>query len=470
MSYLSPEFAFACLLFLPLYYALGARNSTWQKAALLGFSYFVYATFSWHFVALVFAYSVALGLIVRQIQAAVNTENAGQRKAWLAVGLALALGYLGFFKYYNFFRESFEPLFLALGFKAFLPALDIVLPLGVSFYIFQSITVLFAASDGARRAPVAWLDLLLFQCFLPTLFAGPICRAADLLAQLENPAPKVPLQFDKVLILITLALFKKLVLAAWLASNWVDPVFAQPSQYEGWDVIAASVAYSLQIYFDFSAYTDLVTALALMLGFTLPVNFNQPYLALNIKAFWQRWHMSLSSFIRDYVYVRFGGNRGGVVRTQINLLLAMLLSGLWHGADSKYLVWGLMHGAALVAYNFLPQRLKDATPNGLAIVFTFIWVTIAWVFFRADSWAASLAILSAMTHLGGAVSLQAFVLFALLAVFYWASLRSQAWLTRLENWLASAALWCKVLLAIVAIVVCIELGPSGVPGFIYYSF
>jgi len=219
--------------------------------------------------------------------------------------------------------------------------------------------------------------------------AHPVCRSDPagrvLFAQEDSDQPGQPQQVGRALYWIGLGLFQKMVLASWLAEKVVDPVFKWPEQFAGGAVAAAMLGYSLQIFLDFGGYTLIVSGLALLLGYTLPVNFRQPYLALNVQDFWTRWHVSLSSFIRDYIYIPLGGNRDGWGRTQVNVVLGMLISGLWHGASWTFVVWGLLHGLAVVAYNLGKACGLKPWPRGLAMVGTFVFVTLAWVFFRADS-------------------------------------------------------------------------------------
>jgi D-alanyl-lipoteichoic acid acyltransferase DltB (MBOAT superfamily) len=263
-----------------------------------------------------------------------------------------------------------------------------------------------------------------------------------------------------------------MVFASWLASTFVDEAFKYPDAQTFVTSLAAIVGYSLQIFLDFAGYTLIVTGLALLLGFSLPVNFKQPYLAINLQEFWRHWHMSLSSFIRDYIYIPLGGNRKGLSRTQFNILVAMVISGLWHGANSTFIVWGTLHGLGVVFVNLYDKALgKDqAMPVAVARFFTLSYIALAWVFFRADNNEAALQLLAALANGLGAPELQHALLAVFIAIFFYLSARAQrieqACVQRLTalNWISMTFL--VSVLAFIAIL----LGPSGVPGFIYYRF
>ena len=347
MNYLSVEFALALIAFFPLYWALASRVML-QKILLLGASYAFYATWDWRFAAMLSGFSLAVHAGAHLIDGAMSARSSRLR---LAAMIALCLGYLGALKYFDFFREGLQQLVAALGGPTSLPTLDILVPVGISFYVFNAIAYLVAVHRREREAPASAMDLALFMGFFPSLLAGPVLRPEGMLGQIECAAPRRLSEPGFALWLIALGVAKKLVVATWLASTWVDPLFAEPGRYNGVELALGLAGYAVQIFCDFSGYTDVVTGIALLLGYQLPVNFIQPYLAGSVKDFWRRWHVSLSTFIRDFVYVPLGGSRAGFVRAQFNVMAAMLLSGLWHGADLKYIVWGALQGAALVACN-----------------------------------------------------------------------------------------------------------------------
>jgi D-alanyl-lipoteichoic acid acyltransferase DltB (MBOAT superfamily) len=316
--------------------------------------------------------------------------------------------------------------------------------------------------------------VLLFLCFWPTLFAGPIWRAADFFAQRDAGACGRPLQPHRALYLIGLGLLQKLVLASWLATQVVDPVYRWPEQYGSLSVLGAMVGYSLQIFFDFAGYTWIVTGLALLLGYRLPDNFLQPYLARNVQAFWTRWHVSLSRFIRDFIYIPLGGSRLGWTRTQWNVLAAMLLSGLWHGAQWTFVLWGLLHGLAVVALHLGQRAGLRAWPRGLAQATTFAFVTLAWVFFRADDVPQALEVLQALwpaDEAGVRTALPGLaVVPCLLAALWWFSARATTLEAQVVQTMQEMGRLQLLCLLVLTTSVLVGLGPDGVPGFIYYRF
>jgi D-alanyl-lipoteichoic acid acyltransferase DltB (MBOAT superfamily) len=263
-----------------------------------------------------------------------------------------------------------------------------------------------------------------------------------------------------------------MVFASWLAGTFVDEAFKYPDAQTFVTALAAIVGYSLQIFLDFAGYTLIVTGLALLLGFSLPINFKQPYLAINLQEFWRHWHISLSSFIRDYIYIPLGGNRKGFLHTQFNILLAMVISGLWHGANSTFIVWGTLHGLGVVFVNLYDKALgKDqAMPVAIARLFTLSYIALAWVFFRADNNEAAWQLLSGLVNGFGHPEFQHVLLAVFVMIFFFLSARAQrleqACVQRLTelNWLSLTVLVSA--LTFIAIL----LGPSGVPGFIYYRF
>lgn len=469
MSFVSPEFGLLCLLFFPLYWALAGR-STQQKTLLIVSGYALYASWVPEFALLLAIYSTVVWWL-----GAMMAFEFRQRRAvrWpMVLGLWLCGTFLVVLKYYEFVRATCQTVLMQLGMVSVLPVVDVVAPVGVSFFTFQAVTYLVWVGRTPHKAR-SWGDVMLFLSFWPTLFAGPILRAESFFAQEDSDQPGQPRQVGRALYWIGLGLFQKMVLASWLAEKVVDPVFKWPEQFAGWPVAAAMLGYSLQIFLDFGGYTLIVSGLALLLGYTLPVNFRQPYLALNVQDFWNRWHVSLSSFIRDYIYIPLGGNRHGWGRTQFNVLLGMLISGLWHGASWTFVVWGLLHGLAVVLYNLGKLGGLNPWPRWLGMGITFLFVTLAWVFFRADSLEQAMLVLGRLFEglPGSNTGAVPWWSLGLLCAVFWGL---SFWAQELEQW-AEAALTRAGLalsMAIMALVmfVVIALGPEGVPGFIYYRF
>lgn len=469
MSFVSPEFGLLCVLFFPLYWAL-AGQANQQKSLLIVSGYALYASWVPEFALLLAVYSTMVWWLGAMMQFEFRQRRVVR---WpMVLGLWLCGTFLVVLKYYEFVRATCQALLVPLGMASVLPAVDVVAPVGVSFFTFQAVTYLVWVGQAPHRAR-SWSDVMLFLSFWPTLFAGPILRAESFFAQEDSDQPGQPQQVSRALYWIGLGLFQKMVLASWLAEKVVDPVFKWPEQFAGGAVAAAMLGYSLQIFLDFGGYTLIVSGLALLLGYSLPVNFRQPYLALNVQDFWTRWHVSLSSFIRDYIYIPLGGNRHGWTRTQLHVMLGMLISGLWHGASWTFVVWGALHGLAVVAHNVGKAADLKPWPRWLAWPCTFLFVTVAWVFFRADSLEQAFLVFERLVEgpLNAAPTAVPWgPLVALCVVFWGLSLWAQA----LEQWVVVAldrlGLWVSMAVMTVVLFAVIALGPEGVPAFIYYRF
>jgi len=308
---------------------------------------------------------------------------------------------LGVFKYYDFFALELSNL---LGADTSIPLLELTLPVGVSFFTFQAMSYVI---DLKRRLvkPMPFLDFAVYLSFFPQLVAGPIVRASEMAPQIaQRPDPRT-VPSTEAFHLILRGLFKKVVISSWLASTLVDNVFANPDGHSSHDVLLGVYGYAIQIYADFSGYTDIAIGVALLLGFRFPTNFDCPYRALSLRDFWKRWHITLSSWLRDYLYIPLGGNRGRNSETYRNLLITMVLGGLWHGSTWNFVIWGMIHGVALMIERLLPNR--DIHPM-FRWVITFHVVCFAWVFFRAESFAAALDVLAAIFSSRVTIRFQAF--------------------------------------------------------------
>lgn len=467
MSFVSPEFALIALIFFPAYWSL-SRHRSIQLGFLTVSGYALYATWSVQFACILLVFSAYIWLAGYWVQSCTTNSS---RKLWFAISVLVSLVLLLTSKYYEFVRQMLGALMPNMGLQALLPVIDIVAPAGISFFTFQAVTYLvWQYESKPPRTP--FIHLLLFLSFWPTLFAGPIMRAREFFEQLDSPKIGLPLQTQKAIYYILLGLFQKMVFASWLAGTFVDEAFKYPDAQSFVTSLAAIVGYSLQIFLDFAGYTLIVTGLALLLGFTLPVNFKQPYLAINLQEFWRHWHMSLSSFIRDYIYIPLGGNRHGFSRTQFNILVAMVISGLWHGANSTFVIWGTLHGLGVVFVNLYDKALgKDhAMPVAIARLFTLSYIALAWVFFRADNNESALQLLAALANGLGKPELQHALLAVFIVIFFYLSARAQ----RIEQACVqrlTALHWISLTFLVSALsFVAILLGPSGVPGFIYYRF
>ncbi|HEY4102360.1 MAG TPA: MBOAT family protein, partial [Polyangiaceae bacterium] len=333
-----------------------------------------------------------------------RTTETRARKRWLALTVVMNLGVLAFFKYLHFGIENAEAVCAALGLHFPKIMLTVGLPVGISFFTFESMSYVIDVYRGDIEPHPSYLEYLTFVAFFPHLVAGPIVRPRDLLPQLARAPNWNEREASKALLLIATGLLKKLAIADYLALNLVDRVFDAPTQYSALECYVAIVAYAIQIYADFSGYTDIAIGSAALLGVRFPPNFAAPYQAYDIVDFWRRWHISLSTWLRDYLYIPLGGNRRGRVRTYLNLIATMLLGGLWHGPKWTFVVWGGLHGVALAVNRALRERFGVSAPHSLlgralATFTTFHFVLVAWVFFRADSFRAARAVFGELATL-----------------------------------------------------------------------
>ena len=364
-----------------------------QNRMLLVASYLFYGWWDWRFLSLIFISTVIDYIAAVNI---VKTDSPRRRKLLLALSACTNLGLLGTFKYYGFFSTELVSLFSALSLPVSLPSMKIILPVGISFYTFQTMSYTIDVYRGKTEPVRNFLDFALYVCFFPQLVAGPIERSGRLMPQILEPRKNRPDDFRVGLYLVLMGLFKKIVVADNMAAV-VDTVFrAEASQLSGVEVLVAAYAFTFQIYCDFSGYSSIARGVARWLGFDLMVNFRVPYLARTPSEFWQRWHISLSTWLRDYLYIPLGGNRGSKLKTYRNLMLTMLLGGLWHGANWTFIAWGGFHGAALCAYRLIGERRLDTSPKAprwpiwktvLAVLVMFHIVCVGLLIFRSESMA-----------------------------------------------------------------------------------
>lgn len=385
---------------LPVYYSL--RSQMAKKVFLLVASYVFYGYWDWRFLGLLIFSSVMDFFLGQAIH---DAKTGRAKKNWLIFSIVINLTILGFFKYYNFFIDSFQAIF---GANLDFIHLNIVLPVGISFYTFQSLSYTFDIYRKNMMPEKNLLDYLLFVAFFPQLVAGPIERAIDLLPQvktLKNPGRTQ--MWDGVL-LISIGLVKK-VLIGDTVSKYVDHVFTEPGFYHSPELLSALLLFAIQIYADFSGYSNIARGCGKMVGVELVINFRQPYLAQNITDFWRRWHISLSTWLREYLYIwGLGGNRISNYRTYINLMLTMLIGGFWHGANYTFIVWGGLHGIGLAVHKwFCSITGKPRITHGhyvsrvAGIIITFILVVFAWLFFRAPDFSTAMYFLSSFVHWTG---------------------------------------------------------------------
>ncbi len=520
---LFPTFTFAAFfaVVLPVSWALRRRPVPW-KLFVLGASYWFYAAWDRRFVLLLVAMTLVSAAAARLNQ---RFRRSGARRAAVTAGVVFDLGVLAFFKYYGFFTQSLES---NLGISS--PALRIVLPIGISFFTFQAISYVVDVHRG-DTSPAPLLDFAVYLSFFPQLVAGPIVRATEFLPQMRFPPSgrrkgrratrrdlEAPVQLqlwpdrsqpgpagghiDRVELgraaqLIGRGMFKKVIVADFLASAIVDEAFASPGSYGALDVLFGVYGYAVQIYADFSGYTDMAIGVALLMGFRFPQNFDRPYAAVSVQDFWRRWHMTLSRWLRDYLYIPLGGNRRGRVRTYVNLLATMGLGGLWHGAAGVFIVWGLYQGAGLAAERLAGQlraartasRQAEDAPGRVArparrvpgagaaigawlrVLLVFHFVCAGWVLFNSETLAHAGNIYGRLLQGWGTSTelvtpmVVAVIVGAVLAQYVPLSF-ARRWSTRLAEApaaiiAAAFALWTMIVVA---------LGPEGVADYIYFQF
>jgi alginate O-acetyltransferase complex protein AlgI len=449
------------------FWSLARRPRAW-KLLLLAASYLFYAWWDVRFVMLLAA-ATAINFVGGH-----SVARTRGRLATLALAATIAadLALFGWFKYYDFVALNAAGAFVALGFAPPLPLVQITLPVGISFFTFMGISYVVDVQRGLI-GPARLLDFAVYLSFFPHLVAGPIVRGAELLPQLARRAMSRDVDFSRAIALILGGLFKKVVLSTFLATSIVDPVFGLPSAHGSLESLVAVYAYAVQIWADFSGYTDIAIGVALLLGFRFPDNFDRPYAATSLRDFWRRWHMTLSRWLRDYLYIPLGGSRAGELPTARNLVITMVLGGLWHGAAWTFVAWGALHGAGQVIERAL--RARVSLPDGLPVrvaqrLLTFHVVCIGWVLFRADSLATARDVLVGLGRVGERADLVTVPVLAAIALGLALNL-APAGIGRWAN-----ALFARLVPPLQGAVVgtalagMTALGPVGVPPFIYYRF
>jgi alginate O-acetyltransferase complex protein AlgI len=458
------EFAFFFPVVLALSWALMPHPRAW-KPFVLAASYLFYAAASPRYCLLLAGLTLANQLGAVLVHRAPDERTA---KRIVAAMVAVDLGVLGVFKYYGFFVDEFGRLLDSIGLGMPLPLLTLALPIGLSFITFQAISYVVDVKRGLLP-PASTLDFGLYLSFFPHVVAGPIVRAREFIPQLAKPRNPSDVAVGAAVVLIALGLVKKVAIADYLAREVVDPVFGVPEAYAAPDVALAAYAYAAQIYCDFSGYTDIAIGVALLMGFVFPQNFNSPYRATSFRDFWRRWHMTLSRFLRDFLYIPLGGNRGGKWKTARNLMITMTLGGLWHGAAWGFVLWGALHGACLVVERLLSGRVK-APPAWLRWAIVFHVVVFGWILFRAENLDLVGTFLSQLTEPGEATLWEPVTVAAIVAVIGFQLFPPDP-LERLR--LRVAALPSYALgfgLAAVVALVGATVPSEGVPPFIYFQF
>ncbi len=446
-----------------------------QNVLLLLASYVFYGWWDWRFLSLLFISTVVDYNCAHWIK-----RYPQYRKQALLLSLCTNLGILGFFKYFNFFADSATRVFESMGMQLDYVTLTIILPVGISFYTFQTLAYTIDVYRGKETPTDNILSFALYVAFFPQLVAGPIERSTHLLPQIERPRIIEPQMIYTGLQLILMGFFKKVFIADGVAPL-VDDCFTSPEKYGGFTLFFGVWLFALQIYGDFAGYTDIARGVSRLLGIELCLNFRQPYLSPNITEFWRRWHMSLSAWLRDYLYIPLGGNRKGEARTYINNMLTMLLGGLWHGAGWNFVIWGGLHGGYLAVHKFMLKGKKVGVTTiprepgpfmlWLGKVFvTFNLVCLAWVFFRASSLANALDYLTAIAA-GGTYALPGMLMYVLFYGFFavvidYLCFRDDREVPFVDSWPRAVRGSVYALLIVLLIVI----GESNAQPFIYFQF
>ncbi|MEZ5070596.1 MAG: MBOAT family O-acyltransferase [Bacteroidales bacterium] len=426
-----------------------------------------------------------------------NLIHRSRRKGWRVAGVGLSVAInlmlLSYFKYAYLFTETLNRLFhldlevvnhlaqwsnrlMGTGFDVSV----ILLPVGISFYTFQTISYTVDIYRGKVDPVRHLLDFGFYVSFFPQLVAGPIVRASEFIPQLYKRYSLSMDEFGWALFLILQGLFKKIVIGDYLALNFIDRVFASPATHSGFENLAALFGYSLQVYVDFSGYTDIAIGVALLLGFRLPKNFNVPYKATSVGNFWKRWHISLSTWLKDYLYIPLGGNRHGRVMTDVNLMITMLLGGLWHGASWQFVVWGGLNGLGLVVYKLWRkispyERSSHPAARFWKIANTFVFITFTRIWFRSESMEKANQLIRQVVHdfewsIAPRVIWNYRGVFALMALGYAAHWIPERWKRGVVNAFLATPLWAKAVIAAVVVLIIYQAWSADLQPFIYFQF
>ena len=469
MIFSSGFFLFLFLGFIAVYSIVYKHNKL-KNIYLTIFSIFFYYKSSGLYFILLLLTAVVDYNLARQIA---RTEIKQRRTLYLVISLVVNIGMLVYFKYTNFFlsivydvvNKPFDPL-------------NIFLPVGISFFTFQSLSY---TIDIYRRniEPVKDIsEFAFFVTFFPQMVAGPIVRASVFLPQVRKTPFVSKADFGKAIFLICIGLFKKAVISDYISSNFVDRIFDNPGLYTGLEILFGVYGYALQIYCDFSGYTDLAIGIALLLGYKLPVNFDSPYQSASITEFWRRWHISLSSWLRDYLYISLGGNRKGKIRTYINLMITMLIGGLWHGAALRFVVWGALHGIGLAFEKFVNSIItipKNKLTHWLGVIITFHFVCFTWVFFRADTMEVVNVMLVQITTSFHAEIIPDFIkgypyVLMLMALGFFLHFVPSKFEESTQQLVIKSPFVLKIAYLIIIVLVVIQIKSSEIQPFIYFQF
>lgn len=470
------EFALFFLFVLGVAWSIYKRPDA-HRFFLLVASYFFYGFWNWRYCFLLFALSTVAWLIAKWMM---SDKFKISPKTYLSLGITFFVLVLAYYKYTGFLSQTFQSIWAWVMPSESISLIDNpILPLGISFITFHAISLLFDAYRKKLKHPPSLVNVLLYVSFFPQLIAGPILRASHFLPQLEKPRQADYIRITRAGILITLGLFKKVIIANYLATQLVDDVFSGAGSQVS--TLLGVYGYAIQIYCDFSGYTDIAIGCAMLLGYQFPLNFRNPYTAVSIQDFWHRWHITLSTWLRDYLYIPMGGSRHGMLRTVIGLMVTMLIGGLWHGAGWQFIIWGGFHGGLLVLYHLWAKwaDTKDFTWRKsllwrvISIVVVFHLVTLGWIYFRATNMAEASRVIAQIGQelITGSVFEYVDTL-ALIAIFVglmmqYVPIRMRA---HIERFIGRMPAWVQGALMAICIALIEFFGPIGVAPFIYFQF
>lgn len=455
-------------------YLLLQRRTTARLMFVTLFSYYFYYKSSGTYFFLLAVVTVSDFLLALLME---HTVTRWKRKLWVVVSLCVNLGLLCYFKYTNFLLECWASLT-----GGNFSMLDIFLPVGISFFTFQSLSYTIDVYRREIKPLTNLLDYAFYVSFFPQLVAGPIVRARDFIPQIRRPLFVSDEMFGRGIFLIMSGLFKKAVISDYISVNFVERIFDNPTLYSGVENLMGVYGYALQIYCDFSGYSDMAIGIALLLGFHFNINFDSPYKSASVTEFWRRWHISLSSWLRDYLYISLGGNRKGKVRQYVNLIITMFLGGLWHGASWNFVLWGVLHGVALAVHKFwmsLTGRKKGEQSHGIrrffGVVVTFHFVCFCWIFFRNADFAMSVDMLRQIFTVFRPQLLPQLLagyweVFALMGLGYMLHFLPDSWERACTKTVIRLPLLGKAVLMIALIYLVIQMKSSDIQPFIYFQF
>ncbi len=479
------------------FYSIVYKKNPLRNAYLFAVSLFFYYQSGGYFFTLLIFSTIADYTLGRLIYSA---KQKPYKKLFLSISILINLGVLSYFKYAYFFTDMVNRIFNAdlevinllakwsndiagTGFDIS----TIILPVGISFYTFQTMSYTFDIYRNKVKPVYNIIDFGFYVSFFPQLVAGPIVRASEFVPQLYEKFKLTTREFGHALFLIINGLLKKMLISDYISINFVDRVFDSPMAYSSFENIMAVYGYSLQIYCDFSGYTDIAIGVALLLGFRLPLNFNSPYKAMNVTDFWRRWHISLSSWLRDYLYISLGGNRKGEFRKSINIMITMLLGGLWHGAHLRFIIWGGIHGLALVLHKqwlnivkyfktgYHPIHSQNKFTRFLSVFFTFHVVTAAWIFFRAQNMTKASQMINRILSpidsevIGNMITSYKEVFGLIVAGFilHWLPDRFKE---KYRGWFIQSPLVIKILVIMIVVFIIYQVKSAAIQPFIYFKF